>query len=491
MDGLGKQFLPSTPAFVRCRLSLISLGLIIALLCHRDVRAHADLDVASLNNAPPQPIMLHHNHRLRDLHHQNRRTAALAAEHTAEPEDESMPLDWNGLWSLIHVVTQPAMSMAVACLLMVNLSAAADPPARGSQVTLTKGGATSGAVPVRDSLFEADRSEDFIRTVQTQPPPHEARTSSSGSHSSGSSSHIVVTDPAEFPRIQAFDHHDPDSLWDNMRPNLFGEAVTDDWDFYNLINTDRPDFTDATYTVGKGVTIIENGYTFTRNNDADLHISRRVLPETLVRVGLTDEFELRMKWYGYLMTDVTDQATGLKDSYFGSPDLYLGFKYEVRQQEDYIPMVTFLGGSTVPTGTGGVSSGAMQPFGNVVIGWGFRRWLYLKMSSGVDFLRTTDVTQVISEGTLAAPVGIHGTDNNSTWHNSVSLLYQATKRVGGFVEWFSFVSNNSADNRAQHYADTGLFLYVTPNVQLDVRIGERISHRVDGMFTGAGLSVRF
>ena len=53
---------------------------------------------------------------------------------------------------------------------------------------------------------------------------------------------------------------------------------------------------------------------------------------------------------------------------------------------------------------------------------------------------------------------------------------------------FSF---NSADNRAQHYADTGLFLYVTPNVQLDVRIGERISHRVDGMFTGAGLSVRF
>ena len=154
-------------------------------------------------------------------------------------------------------------------------------------------------------------------------------------------------------------------------------------------------------------------------------------------------------------------------------------------------MVTFLGGSTVPTGTGGVSSGAMQPFGNVVIGWGFRRWLYLKMSSGVDFLRTTDVTQVISEGTLAAPVGIHGTDNNSTWHNSVSLLYQATKRVGGFVEWFSFVSNNSADNRAQHYADTGLFLYVTPNVQLDVRIGERISHRVDGMFTGAGLSVRF
>ena len=57
--------------------------------------------------------MLHHNDRLRDLHHQNRRTAGLAAEDSAEPEDESMPLDRNGLWSLIHVVTQPAIHIEV------------------------------------------------------------------------------------------------------------------------------------------------------------------------------------------------------------------------------------------------------------------------------------------------------------------------------------------------------------------------------------------
>ena len=83
-------------------------------------------------------------------------------------------------------------------------------------------------------------------------------------------------------------------------------------------------------------------------------------------------------------------------------------------------------------------------------------------------------------------------DNNATWHQSVSLLYQATKRVGGFLEWYSFFSNNSADSRAQHYVDTGFYIYLTTNVQLlDIRVGERIGERVDGLFSGGGLSVRF
>ena len=101
--------------------------------------------------------------------------------------------------------------------------------------------------------------------------------------------HIMIADPAEFPRIKAFDVHSPGSLWDNMRPNLFGVPVDDEWDFYNLINTDRPDFTDATYSVGKGVTVIESGYTFRQSNSSELHVDRRQLPESLLRVGVTDE----------------------------------------------------------------------------------------------------------------------------------------------------------------------------------------------------------
>ena len=303
--------------------------------------------------------------------------------------------------------------------------------------------------------------------------------------------HILIADPAEFPRIKALDVHSPGSLWDNLRPNLFDVPVEDEWDFYNLVNTDRPDFTDATYSVGQGVTIIESGYTFRRNHSSDLHIDRRQLPETLVRVGLTDEFEIRLKWNGYVMTDITDVTTGLRTSSFGGDDLQLGFKYEILQQDDWRPMVTFVGGTTVPSGTRGISADQMQPFGNVVLGWGFRRWLYLKASTGVDFVKSNDITRVIAGSLQVGPVGLGAADNSSQWHQSVSLLYQATQRVGGFVEWFSFFSNNSSDNRASHYIDTGLYIYLTPNTQLDVRIGERLSDRVDSLFTGAGFSVRF
>lgn len=303
--------------------------------------------------------------------------------------------------------------------------------------------------------------------------------------------HILVADPAEYPKIRALSVQSPGGLLDDMRANLFGIDVPDEWDFYNLINTDRMDFTDSPYSAGKGVTIMESGYTFSKNNDQYLHTDRRTLPEVLTRVGLTDEFELRLKWFGYTMVNVDDKTTGLKDQYFGGSDLQMGFKYEVLQQNDWRPMVTVLGETFIPTGTGGVSANALQPRANVVLGWGLRRWLYLKMSTGVDFLAVTDVTQVINGGSSIGPVGIHGNDSSATWHQSASLLYQATKRVGGFWEWYSFFSSNAADNRAQHYLDTGIYIYATPNIQFDVRIGQRVSNRVDGLFTGAGFSVRF
>ena len=56
---------------------------------------------------------------------------------------------------------------------------------------------------------------------------------------------IVIADPLEYPRVPALDCNDPGSLFYTYRPSLFGIDVPDEWDFYNLINTDRPDFTDA------------------------------------------------------------------------------------------------------------------------------------------------------------------------------------------------------------------------------------------------------
>ncbi|MGH7194303.1 MAG: hypothetical protein ACREJM_12350, partial [Candidatus Saccharimonadales bacterium] len=112
--------------------------------------------------------------------------------------------------------------------------------------------------------------------------------------------HVVVNDPADYPRPPGLDNYNPNSFFYSLRPNIFNVPVEPEWDFYNIINTDRPDFTDAVYSVGKGVTILETGYTFHKQNTAETHFSTRQLPESLLRYGVTDEFELRLKWPGYL-----------------------------------------------------------------------------------------------------------------------------------------------------------------------------------------------
>jgi hypothetical protein len=289
------------------------------------------------------------------------------------------------------------------------------------------------------------------------------------------------------------DCDDPNSLFYTYRPNLFGIEVEDQWDFYNLINTDRPDFTDATYTTGKGVTIIENGYTFRYVNDreANSRQTRRSLPETLLRYGLTDEFELRFKWNGYAMTDLQNTVTGGREQVFGSDDTYAAIKWELLQQNGARPMLTFLTGSTLPTGAPRVSSQTMQPFVNFVAGWGLRRWLYLKMSTGIDWQRTSISTLVGGGSEPIGPTVLTLRDNIQVYHGSASLLYQASKRVGGFVEVFAFAQTSGEDNRPVAYFDTGWFLYATNNVQFDLRVGTRLSNRVDEFFTGGGLSLRY
>ncbi len=83
---------------------------------------------------------------------------------------------------------------------------------------------------------------------------------------------IVTSNPMEYPRIPALDCDDPSSVFYTYRANLFGIDVPDEWDFYNLISTDRPDFTDATFSVGTGVTIIETGYTYRRAFDHEANV---------------------------------------------------------------------------------------------------------------------------------------------------------------------------------------------------------------------------
>ncbi|HUY89179.1 MAG TPA: transporter [Pirellulales bacterium] len=303
------------------------------------------------------------------------------------------------------------------------------------------------------------------------------------------SPNIVVEEADEYPRPRSLEVDDPNSFWYTNRPNILNVPIPDEWDFYNIINTDRPDFTDAVYSVGKGVTYLETGYTFHKIDDGPTHISTRQLPESLLRYGLTNEFELRLKWNGYLMTDYKDYSQNIHLTQFGGEDLDAGFKWELIQQQGWRPMFTVVSGILIPTGTGGVSANAVQPHFNLLWGWGLRRWLYLKVQTGCDFLKVSN-SPVSVVGSVVPGFEIERT-SQASWHQSCCILTQWTKRVGAFHEWFLIQNTGSGDTRAQNFLDMGTYLYLTPNIQFDARIGKRISNRVDDVFTGVGFSARW
>ena len=93
------------------------------------------------------------------------------------------------------------------------------------------------------------------------------------------------------------------------------------------ITTDRPDFTEASSTVGANVAQVEMGYTFTHDNDERIATGTHSTPETLFRIGTPINWlELRLA-ANLLQEDIGSVSNS------GAEDLYLGTKPGLTAQD--------------------------------------------------------------------------------------------------------------------------------------------------------------
>ena len=68
----------------------------------------------------------------------------------------------------------------------------------------------------------------------------------------------------------------------------------DPWE--ERIETERHDFTQSAVTVGRGVVQLESGYSyFYKDTDEEVE-SSHTIPEMLLRVGLSEDIEFRIRW---------------------------------------------------------------------------------------------------------------------------------------------------------------------------------------------------
>lgn len=237
--------------------------------------------------------------------------------------------------------------------------------------------------------------------------------------------------------------------------------------------TDRPDFTEASSTVGYGRLQIEMGYTYFYNRDGTASVATQTFPETLFRIGLFREwFELRIV---YTAIDQQTSANFIRAGETGSDDLQVGCKIALTEQCGCLPEMAIIPQIFVPVGSDAFTNDEVLPGLNWVYSW--------------------DITDRF--GVAGSTQGNRVRDDSGHYHlelaQSATAGVSITERLGGYAEWFAFFPHGAVDLGAKpaHFFNGGFTYLVNNDLQLDARAGLGLNDAADDYFVGAGLSKRF
>lgn len=242
--------------------------------------------------------------------------------------------------------------------------------------------------------------------------------------------------------------------------------------------TDRPDFTESTEVVPTGHFQLEMGYTFTYDREGSDRVQDNTTPELLARIGMADNFELRIGWEGYSFTRLrldaptrSRRTIGREEWSQGSNDVTLGFKLKLAEQDGWRPHTGIIGEISVPSGSPNRSSGDVDP--------------------AIKFLWAYDLSDRLSlAGNLNVGIPTENAHRFVQASASLALGVVLTDRVGTYVEYFGFYPGSDGTDAA-HSLNGGFTFLVHPNLQFDVRAGAGLNEEADDFFTGVGLAWRF
>ncbi|MDB9960787.1 transporter [Oceanihabitans sp.] len=233
----------------------------------------------------------------------------------------------------------------------------------------------------------------------------------------------------------------------------------------NSIITDRPDATEASSTVGKGVFQIETGAIYASFNAGITKTEHYTLNTTLLRFGVLDNLELRLGWD--FVEGVTKINGNKRDNITsGFSPLLIGVKIDITEEKKGWPEIALIG-HIFPV------FGASED--------------YRPESTGVDF--RFSLSHTLSEkSSLGYNIGAEW-GNDSPEASAVYTLaygFSISNKFGIYAELYGDLPE---DNRANHYWDVGLTYLASPDLQFDINTGTSITQGQD-ILVGLGLSYR-
>lgn len=235
------------------------------------------------------------------------------------------------------------------------------------------------------------------------------------------------------------------------------------------IVTDRSSFTDSSRTVGAGVTQAELGYTYSYNGTSGPHQASHTYPELSLRQGIfQDWLELRL-----FQNLTTSDVPG--SSYTGFDDLETGIRFGITPQSGFLPELSITPHLRLPTGSSELR--AHQVLAGIVASYS---WVLSANTS------LGGSTQGVQEET-GDEHDVYG-----EWTQSVIGTTTITSDFSVWVECFAVFPASRANLRDSYYANTGINYLLSPNMQLDLRVGSRMQDSFgEDVFTGVGFSLRY
>lgn len=229
--------------------------------------------------------------------------------------------------------------------------------------------------------------------------------------------------------------------------------------------TDRPDATEASSVVGKGILQIETGGLYESYEENNIKTENYIYNTTLVRYGISDNFEFRLGWdFAEGITKVNGTKTNNVTSGF-SP-LLLGMKVAIAEEKNGWPEVALIG----------------HVFPLFIASTDFR-----PETTGVDF--RFSLSHTLSEkSSIGYNIGAEW-GNDSPEAAAIYTLaygYSITDKFGFYIELYG---DFPEDNSANHYWDGGFTYLASNDLQFDAYVGTSITKGQD-ILLGLGLSYR-
>jgi len=239
------------------------------------------------------------------------------------------------------------------------------------------------------------------------------------------------------------------------------------------ITTDRPDFTEASSSVGRSVIQLESGYTFSYNdNDIDSTLTRTHSgPEFVLRYGITDRVEARLIW-NYLWEK--NRENGIDRVTDGAEDFIVGSKIELTDPAGWIPESAVILHLVTPTGGSAFSNRHVESEVNLCYSWDL----------------TEEISFACSTGYGSATEFTTTADRYIEYHQSASISTGLTDRLGFYIEYFGLYFDGRDDDTPENYADGGFTFLFDDNNQFDIRAGKGLNDAADDFFGGVGMSFR-